>query len=82
MCVHNWTVSQWKHMSSKSGTAGEIKKIDSEKRHTIRPLKTDTLTAILSMLSFTYMTNQYITSVTDLHRGDIALDSAYKIAYR
>ena len=33
------------------------------------------------MLSFTYMTNQNITSVTDLHRGDIALQSAYKIDY-
>ena len=33
------------------------------------------------MLSFTYMMNQNITSVTDLHRGDIALHSAYKIDY-
>ena len=33
------------------------------------------------MLSFTYMTNQNITSVTDLDRGDIALQSAYKIDY-
>ena len=31
-------------MSSKSGTAGEIKKNESEKRHEIWPLKTDTLT--------------------------------------
>ena len=30
------------------------------------------------MLSFTYMMNQNITSVTDLHRGDIALHSSYK----
>ena len=36
---------------------------------------------VLSMLSFTYMMNQNITSVTDLHRGDIALHSAYKINY-
>ena len=34
---------------------------------------------VLLMLSF--MTNQNITSVTDLHRGDIALHSAYKIDY-
>ena len=32
------------NMSSKSGAAGEIKKIESEKRHGIQPLKTDTLT--------------------------------------
>ena len=31
-------------MSSKSGTAGEILFFESEKRHEIRPLKTDTLT--------------------------------------
>ena len=31
-------------MSSKSGAAGEIKKIESEKHHEIQPLKTDTLT--------------------------------------
>ena len=36
---------------------------------------------VLSMLSFTYMTNQNITSVTDLYRGDIALHSAYKSDY-
>ena len=35
---------------------------------------------VLSMLSFTYI-NQNITSVTDLHTGDIALHSAYKIDY-
>ena len=29
------------------------------------------------MLSFTYMTNQNITSVTDLQKGDIALHSTY-----
>ena len=28
-----------------------------------------------------YMTNQNITSITDLHRGDIALHSSYKIDY-
>ena len=33
------------------------------------------------MLSFTYMMNQNITSVTDLHRGDITLHSAYKTDY-
>ena len=31
-------------MSSKSGAAGEILFFESEKRHGIRPLKTDTLT--------------------------------------
>ena len=54
-------------MSSKSGAAGEILFFESEKRHEIRPLKTDSL-----MVS---------ASVTDLHRGDIALHSAYKIDY-
>ena len=66
-------------MSSKSGAAGEILIFESEKRHGIRPLKTDTLTVSAFDASFTYMTNQNITSVTDLHRGDIALHSAYKI---
>ena len=33
------------------------------------------------VLLIMYMTNQNITSVTDLHRGDIALHSAYKIGY-
>ena len=32
------------NMSSKSGAAGEILFFESEKRHEIRPLKTDTLT--------------------------------------
>ena len=69
------------NMSSKSGAAGEILFFESEKSHEIRPLKTDTLTvsAFDAFSSFTYMTNQNITSVTDLHRGDIALHSAYKI---
>ena len=68
-------------MSSKSGAAGETLLFESEKHHGIRPLKMDTLTWVLSVFSFTYMTNQNITSATDLHRGDIALHSAYKIDY-
>ena len=67
-------------MSSKSEAAGKILLFESEKRHEIWPLETDTLTVLL-MLSFTSMTNQNITSVTDLHRGDIALHSSYKIDY-
>ena len=43
VCVHNWSVSQW-YMSSKSGAAAEILFFESEKRHGIQPLKTDTLT--------------------------------------
>ena len=67
-------------MSSKSAAAGEILFFESEKRHEIRPLKTDTLT-VSAFDVFTYMTNQNITSVTNLHRGDIALHSVYKIDY-
>ena len=33
------------------------------------------------MFSFMYMMNQNITSVTDLHTGDITLHSAYKTDY-
>ena len=33
------------------------------------------------MLLFTSMTNQNITSVTNLDRGDITLHSAYNIVY-
>ena len=67
-------------MSSKSGADGEIFIFESEKCHGIQPLKTDTLT-VSAFDAFIYMTNQNITSVTDLHRGDIALHSAYKIDY-
>ena len=68
-------------MSSKSGAAGEILFFESEKRPEIRPLKMDTLTVSTLDASFMYMTNQNITSVTDLHSGDIALHSSYKIDY-
>ena len=53
----------------------------SEKSHRIQPLKMDTLRVSVSMLLFTYMTNQNITSFTNLYRGDIALHSAYNIDY-
>ena len=43
LCVHNWSVSQWKQYEPKSGTAGEILFFESEQRHEIWPLKTDTL---------------------------------------
>ena len=70
-------------MTSKSGANGEIKKIENEKRHEIQPLKMDTLTVSIfdAFIHVRYMTNQNITSVTDLHRGDIVLHSAYKIDY-
>ena len=68
-------------MSSKSEAAGEILFFEGEKRHKIRPLKKDTLTVSTFDAFFTYMMNQNITSVTNLHRGDIALHSAYKINY-
>ena len=68
-------------MSSKSGAAGEILFFESEKRHEIRPLKTDTLT-VSAFDAFIHINDdQNITSVTDLHRGDIALHSTYKIDY-
>ena len=67
--------------SSKSGAAGEILFFESEKRHKIWPWKRTRSRWVLSMLSFMYMTNQNITSVTDLHRGDITLHSSYKIDY-
>ena len=68
-------------MSSKSGAAGEILIFESEKRHGIRPLKTDTLTAS-AFDAFIHVHDESMqTSVTDLHRGDIALHSAYEIDY-
>ena len=67
-------------MSSKSEAAGEILFFESEKRHEIRPLKMDMLT-VSTFGAFIHMANQNITSVTDLHRGDIALHSSYKIDY-
>ena len=68
-------------MSSKSGAAGEILFFESEKRHEIRPLKTDTLT-VSAFDAFIHVHDESnITSVTDLHRGDIALHSEYKIDY-
>ena len=69
-------------MSSKPGAAGEILFFESEKRHRIQPLKTDTLTlSAFDAFIHIYMTNQNITSTNDLHRGDIALHSAYKTDY-
>ena len=69
-------------MSSKSEAAGEILFFENEKCHEIRPLKTDMLTAsTFDAFIHIYMTNQNITSTNDLHRGDIALHSAYKIDY-
>ena len=47
VCVHNWSVSVYhsrNNMSSKSEAAGEILFFESEKRHKIQPLKTDTFT--------------------------------------
>ena len=69
------------NMSSKSGAAGEILFFQSEKHKIFDPWKRTRSRWVLLMLSFMYMTNQNITSVTDLHRGDIALHSAYKIDY-
>ena len=67
-------------MSSKSGAAGKKKKIESEKRHEIRPLKTDTL-MVSTFDAFIHVHDENITSVTNLHRGDIALHSSYQIDY-
>ena len=76
VCVHNWSVSQWKQHELQ---------IWSRWRNIIfwnsTPEKRTRSRWVLSMLSFMYMTNQNITSVTDLLRGDIALHSAYKIDY-
>ena len=67
-------------MSSKSGAAGELF-FESEKRHKIQPLKTDTL-MVSAFDAFIHVHDESnITSVTDLHRGDITLHSAYKIDY-
>ena len=65
-------------MSSKSGAAGEILFFESEKHHGNGPLKMDTLK--VSVFD-AFIQLQTITSVTDLHREDIALHSAYKINY-
>ena len=68
-------------MSSKSGEPEEILFFESEKRHEIRPLKSDTLT-VSAFNAFIHIHDKSkITSVTDLYRGDIALHSAYKIDY-
>ena len=68
------------NMSSKSEAAGEIF-FESEKRHEIQPRKRTRSRWVLLMLSFTYMTNQNITSVTDLRREVIVFHSSYKIDY-
>ena len=58
-------------MSSKSGAAGEILISESEKCHGIRPLKTDMLT-VSAFDAFIHVHDESnLTSVTDLHRGDI-----------
>ena len=45
VCVHNWSISQWKqYSSSKSGAAGAIHIFESKKRHGIQPLKMHNLT--------------------------------------
>ena len=68
-------------MSSKSGAAREILFFESEKHHEIWPLKTDML-MVSAFDAFIHVHDESnITSVTDLHRGDIALHSAYNIDY-
>ena len=65
------------NMSSKSGAAGEIFIFESATE--FNPWKRTRSQWVLSMLLSMYMTNQNITSVTNLYRGDIALHSAYSI---
>ena len=63
-------------MSSKSEAAGEILFFESEKRHKIQPLKTDTLT-VSTFDAFIHIHDES----KHYHRGDIALHSTYKIDY-
>ena len=80
VCVHNWSVSQWKQYELQIWSNWRKKKKLKVKSATeFDPWKSSRW--VLLVLSFTYMTNQNITSVTDLHRGDIALHNAYKIDY-
>ena len=82
VCVHNWSISQWKQYEFQIWSCWSNIyfwnwkapwNLTPENRHNVCSRW------VLSMLSFSYMTNQNITSVTDLYRGNIALYSAYKI---
>jgi len=80
VCFHNWSISQWKWVPNLELLVPYLflgvkhaMEFDSWKWACSRWM--------LLMLSLTYMTNQKITSVTDLYRGDIVLHSAYKIDY-
>ena len=82
VCVHNWSISQWKQYEFQIWSCWSNIyfwnwkapwNLTPENRHNVCSRW------VLSMLSFSYMTNQNITSVTDLYRGNIALHSAYKI---
>ena len=59
------------NMSSKSGAAGEEKKLKVKSATKFNPWKWTCSQWVLLMLSFMYVMNQNITSVTDLHRGDM-----------
>ena len=76
VCVHNWSVSQWKQYELQINSSLKVKSTTE-----FDPWKRTCSRWVLLMLSFMYMTNQNITSGTGLHRGDIALHSAYKINY-
>ena len=80
--VHNWSVSQWKQYELQIWSSWRniiFLKVKSATQ--FDPWKWTCSQWVHSMLSSTYMTNQNITPVTDLHRGDMALYSAYKINY-
>ena len=83
VCVHNWSVSQWKQYEFQIWSSWRIYLFFKWKAPRNSTPENGHVRSrwVLSMLSFTYMTNQNITSVTDLHRGDIALHSSYKIDY-
>ena len=93
--VHNWSVSQWKQYELQIWSSWRNINFWKWKVAWNSTMKTDMLSmlwvlcvvwhAVSAFDAFNhvhhYMTNQNITSVTDLHRGDTALHSAYKIDY-
>ena len=78
VCIHNWSVSQWKQYELQLEKYLFLKVKSTTE---LDPWKRTCSQWVLSMLLFTYMTNQNTASVTNLYRGDITLDSAYNIDY-
>ena len=75
--VHNWSVSQWKQYKLLKTGMLTVNAFDAfihihdKSKHYLSHRSAQRI----------YLFTQCITSVTNLHRGDIALHSAYKIDY-